>query len=74
MLIKIRPPYKVRMHQDQARTQAHDTYGTITQQLLSWILNRVKEVIGWLSQNLWVLITGVEVSIYTYFMTKTRRR
>ena len=42
--------------------------------ILSWILNRAKEVIGWLSQNLWVLITGVGVLIYTYFMTKTRRR
>ena len=42
--------------------------------IMSWILNRAKEVIGWLSQNLWALITGVEVLIYTYFMTKTRRR
>ena len=42
--------------------------------ILSWVLNRAKEVIGWLSQNLWVLITGVGVLIYTYFMTKTRRR
>ena len=42
--------------------------------ILSWILNRTKEVIGWLSQNLWALITGVGVLIYTYFMTKTRRR
>ena len=42
--------------------------------ILSWILNRAKEAIGWLSQNLWVLITGVGVLIYTYFMTKTRRR
>ena len=42
--------------------------------ILSWILNRAKEVIGWLSQNLWALITGVRVLIYTYFMTKTRRR
>ena len=40
----------------------------------SWILNRAKEVNGWLSQNLWALITGVGVLIYTYFMTKTRRR
>ena len=39
----------------------------------SWILNRAKEAIGWLSQNLWALITGVRVLIYTYFMTKTRR-
>ena len=41
--------------------------------ILSWILNRAKEVIGWLSQNLWALITGIGVLIYTYFMTKTRR-
>ena len=41
--------------------------------ILSWILNRAKEVIGWLSNNLWALITGVGVLIYTYFMTKTRR-
>ena len=41
--------------------------------ILSWILNRAKEMVGWLSQNLWALITGVGVLIYTYFMTKTRR-
>ena len=41
--------------------------------IISWILNRAKEVIGWLSQNMWALITGVGVLIYTYFMTKTRR-
>ena len=41
--------------------------------IISWILNRAKEVIGWLSQNLWALITGVGVLIYTYFMTKIRR-
>ena len=42
--------------------------------ILSWIFNKAKEVIGWLSQNLWVLITGFGVLVYTYFMTKTRRR
>ena len=42
--------------------------------IISWILNRAKEVVGWLSHNLWALITGVGVLIYTYFMTKTRRR
>ena len=42
--------------------------------ILSWILNRAKEVVGWLSQNLWALITGVGVLINTYFMTKTNRR
>ena len=42
--------------------------------IISWILNRAKEVIGWLYQNLWTLVTGVGVLIYTYFMMKTRRR
>ena len=42
--------------------------------IISWILNSAKEVIGWLSQNLWALTTGVGVLIYTYFMTKTSRR
>ena len=41
--------------------------------ILSWIL-RAKEVVGLLSQNLWALITGVGVLIYTYFMTNARRR
>ena len=41
--------------------------------IISWFLNRAKEVVGWLSNNLWALITGVGVLIYTYFMTKTRR-
>ena len=42
--------------------------------IISWILNRAKEVVVWLSQNLWALITGVGVLVYTYLMTKTRRR
>ena len=42
--------------------------------ILSWILNRAKEVVGWLSNNLVALIIGVVFLIYTYFMTKTRRR
>ena len=45
----------------------------IIDSIISRILNRAKEVVGWLSQNLWALITGVGVLIYTYFMTKTRR-
>ena len=55
---------------DKALASLPGTIGSI----ISWILNRAKEVIGWLSQNLWALITGVGVLIYTYFMTKTRRR
>ena len=55
---------------DKALASLSGIIGSIT----SWILNRAKEVVGWLSQNLWTLITGVGVLIYTYFMTKTRRR
>ena len=42
--------------------------------IVSWLLNHAKEVVGWLSNNLWALITGVGVLIYTYFMTKMRRK
>ena len=41
--------------------------------ILTWILNRAKEMIGWLSQNLWALIRCIGVLVYMYFMTKTRR-
>ena len=40
--------------------------------IVAWLLNRAKEVVGWLSNNLWALITGVGVLIYTYFMTNRR--
>ena len=40
--------------------------------IVAWLLNRAKEMVGWLSQNLWALITGVGVLIYTYFMTNRR--
>ena len=42
--------------------------------IVALLLNHAKEVVGWLSNNLWALITSVGVLIYKYFMTKTRRR
>ena len=54
---------------DKALASLPGTIGSI----ISWILNRAKEVVGWLSQNLWALITGIGVLIYTYFMTNARR-
>ena len=27
--------------------------------IISWILNRAKDVIGWVSQNLWALVVGI---------------
>ena len=55
---------------DKAMAALPGIIGTI----ISWIFNRVKEVVGWLSQNLWADIKGAAVFIYTYFMTKTRRK
>ena len=38
--------------------------------IISWILNRAKEVVGWLSQNLWALIVGIGGLLYMYMVTK----
>ena len=38
--------------------------------IISWILNRAKAVVGWVSQNLWALVVGVGGVIYTYMVTK----
>ena len=34
----------------------------------SWILNRVKDVVGWVLQNLWALVVGIGGLIYTYMV------
>ena len=36
----------------------------------SWILNRAKDVVGWVSQNLWALVVGIGGLIYTYLVTR----
>ena len=33
--------------------------------IISWILNRAKDVVGWVSQNLWALVVGVGELMYT---------
>ena len=38
--------------------------------IISWILNRAKDVVGWVSQNLWALVVGVGGLIYTYMITR----
>ena len=42
--------------------------------IISWILNRAKEVIGWLSQNLWALITDVGVSIIHILYDENKKK
>ena len=35
-----------------------------------WILNRAKDVVGWVLQNLWVLVVGIGGLIYTYMVMR----
>ena len=38
--------------------------------IISWILNRAADVVGWVSQNLWALVVGVGGLIYNYMVRK----
>ena len=38
--------------------------------IISWILSRAAEVVGWVSQNLWALVVGIGGLLYTYMVTK----
>ena len=38
--------------------------------IISWILNRAADVVGWVLQNLWALVAGIGGLIYTYMVTK----
>ena len=38
--------------------------------IISWILNRVKDIVRWVSQNLWTLVVGIGGLIYTYMVIR----
>ena len=38
--------------------------------IISWILNRVKDVVGWVLQNLWALVVSVGGLIYIYMVMR----
>ena len=38
--------------------------------IISWVLNRAAEVVGWVSQNVWALVAGIGGLLYTYMVTK----
>ena len=38
--------------------------------IISWTLNIAKDVVGWVSQNLWALVVGIGGLIYTYMVTR----
>ena len=43
----------------------------VTGGIISWILNRAKDIVGWVSQNLWALVVGIGGLIYTYMVTRS---
>ena len=42
----------------------------ITGRIISWILNRAADVVGWVSQNLQALVVVIGGLIYTYMVTR----
>ena len=38
--------------------------------IISWILNRTAEVVGWVSQNLWALVVCIGGLLYMYMVTR----
>ena len=38
--------------------------------IISWILNRVKDVVDWVSENLWALVVGIGGLIYRYMVAR----
>ena len=38
--------------------------------IISWVLYRAAEVVGWVSQNLWALTVGIGGLLYTHMVTK----
>ena len=42
----------------------------VTGGIISWILNRAKDIVGWVLQNLWALVVGIGGLIYTYMVTR----
>ena len=55
----------------QLGMKAAEALPGITGGIISWIIDKAKDVVGWVSQNLWPLVVGIGELIYTYMvMTK----
>ena len=50
--------------------KAAETLPGIIGGIISWILNRAKDVVDWVSQSLWALVVGIGGLIYTYMVTR----
>ena len=52
------------------RIKASEALPGIIGGIISWILNRAADVVGWVSQNLWALVVGIGGLIYTDMVTR----
>ena len=50
--------------------KAAEALPDITGGIISWILNRAKDVVGWVLQNLWALAVGIGGLNYMYMVTR----
>ena len=50
--------------------KAAEALPAIIEAILSWILNKATDVVGWVSQNLWALVAGIGELLYTNMVTK----
>ena len=50
--------------------KANKALSGIIGDIISWVLNRAKDVVGWVSQNVWALVVGVGGLKYKYMVTK----
>ena len=55
---------------DRLGIKAAEALPLIIGGIISWILNRVKDVVGWVSQNLWALVVGIGGLIYMYMVMR----
>ena len=40
--------------------------------IISWVLNRAADAVGWVSQNIWALAVGIRGLLYMYMVTKQK--
>ena len=54
----------------QLSTKEAETLPGIIGTIISWVLNKAADVVGWVSQNLWALVVGIGGLIYTYMVSR----
>ena len=50
--------------------KAAEAFPGIIGTILSWVLNKAADVVGWVSLNFWALVVGIGWLHYTYMVTK----